>query len=61
VTLAKRVDGVMTALAAPQDFNLFVPGQEGMSPVIERHWLSFNRKSRVCSAPCKVRSKRPAL
>jgi photosystem II stability/assembly factor-like uncharacterized protein len=44
VTLAKRVDGVMTTLAAPQDFNLVVPGQEGMSPADRAALVEFQQR-----------------
>ena len=44
VSLAKRVDGVMTPLASPQDFNVVVPGQEGMSPSDRAALVEFQQK-----------------
>ena len=44
VSLAKRVDGVMTPLGAPQDFNVVVPGQEGMSPGDRAALVEFQQK-----------------
>jgi photosystem II stability/assembly factor-like uncharacterized protein len=45
VSIAKRVDGVMTPLAAPQDFNVVVPGQEGMSPGDRLALVEFQQKA----------------
>ena len=45
VAIAKRVDGVMTPLAAPQDFNVVVPGQEGMSASDRAALVEFQQKA----------------
>src|SRR5258705_2464121 len=45
VAIAKRVDGVMTPLSAPQDFNLVVPGQEGMASADRAALVEFQRKA----------------
>jgi photosystem II stability/assembly factor-like uncharacterized protein len=45
VAIAKRVDGVMTPLAAPQEFNVVVPGQEGMSPADRAALVEFQQKA----------------
>ncbi len=45
VSLARRVDGVLTPLAAPQDFNVVVPGQEGMSPGDRAALVEFQQKA----------------
>jgi photosystem II stability/assembly factor-like uncharacterized protein len=45
VSIAKRVDGVMTPLAAPQDFNVLVPGQESMSPADRVALVEFQQKA----------------
>lgn len=44
VSLAKRVDGVWTSLAQPQEFQIVVPGQEGMSPVDRQALVEFQQK-----------------
>ena len=44
VTLAKRVDGVMTTLGTPQDFRIVVEGQEGMSPADRAALVEFQQK-----------------
>ncbi|MEP6569878.1 MAG: glycosyl hydrolase [Acidobacteriota bacterium] len=45
VSIAKRVDGVMNPLAAPQDFNVLVPGQESMSPADRAALVEFQQKA----------------
>jgi hypothetical protein len=45
VAIAKRVDGVMTPLSAPQDFNLVVPGQEGMASADRAALVEFQEKA----------------
>jgi hypothetical protein len=44
VSVAKRVDGVMTALAQPQDFQVFVAGQEGMMASDRAALVEFQQK-----------------
>jgi photosystem II stability/assembly factor-like uncharacterized protein len=44
VSITKRVDGVMTALASPQEFNVIVPGQEGMTPGDRAALVEFQQK-----------------
>jgi hypothetical protein len=44
ISIAKRVDGVMTPLASPQEFNIVVPGQEGMSPADRVALVEFQQK-----------------
>jgi hypothetical protein len=44
VSVAKRVDGVMTPLASPQEFNVIVPGQEGMSAADRAALVEFQQK-----------------
>lgn len=45
VSIAKRVDGVMTSLATSQDFNVIVSGQEGMSPGDRAALVEFQQKA----------------
>jgi photosystem II stability/assembly factor-like uncharacterized protein len=45
VSIAKRVDGVMTPLAAPQDFNILVPGQEAMASGDRAALVEFQQKA----------------
>jgi len=45
VSIAKRVDGVMTPLSAPQDFNIVVPGQEGMASGDRAALVEFQQKA----------------
>ena len=45
VSIAKRVDGVMTSLSAPQDFNIVVPGQEGMASGDRAALVEFQQKA----------------
>jgi len=44
VSVARRVDGVMTPLGLPQDFNVAVPGQEGMSAGDRAALVDFQQK-----------------
>jgi hypothetical protein len=45
VSITKRVDGVMTPLAAAQDFNVVVFGQEGMSASDRASLVEFQQKA----------------
>jgi hypothetical protein len=45
VSIARRVDGVMTPLATPQDFNIVVPGQEGMAAGDRAALVEFQQKA----------------
>jgi hypothetical protein len=45
VSIEKRVDGVMTPLSAPQDFNIVVPGQEGMAAGDRAALVEFQQKA----------------
>jgi hypothetical protein len=45
VSIAKRVDGVMTPLAAPQDFNIVVTGQEAMASGDRAALVEFQQKA----------------
>ena len=45
VSFARRVGGVMTALAQPQDFRIVVEGQENMSPADRAALVEFQRKA----------------
>ena len=45
VSIAKRVDGVMTLLSAPQDFNIVVSGQEGMAASDRAALVEFQQKA----------------
>jgi photosystem II stability/assembly factor-like uncharacterized protein len=44
VSVAKRVDGVMTPLGQPQDFQVVVVGQEAMSPADRVALVDFQQK-----------------
>lgn len=44
VTVAKRVDGVMTSMAPPQEFQVVVEGQGGMSPADRAALVDFQQK-----------------
>ncbi len=44
VSVAKRVEGVMTPLGQPQEFQVIVPGQEGMSAADRAALVDFQRK-----------------
>ena len=44
VSLAKRVGGVMTPLSQPQEFQVVVPGQEGMSAAERAALVEFQQK-----------------
>ncbi len=44
VSFARRVAGVMTAMAAPQDFRIVVEGEESMSPADRVALVEFQRK-----------------
>lgn len=45
VSFARRVGGVMTSLAQPQDFRIVVEGQERMSPADHTALVEFQRKA----------------
>jgi hypothetical protein len=45
VSFAKRVDGVLTPLGQPQEFQVIVPGQEGMSPADRVALVEFQQKA----------------
>ncbi|MGI8837721.1 MAG: glycosyl hydrolase, partial [Pyrinomonadaceae bacterium] len=45
VSFARRVGGVMSALAQPQDFRIVVEGQERMSPADHAALVEFQRKA----------------
>jgi photosystem II stability/assembly factor-like uncharacterized protein len=45
VSVAKRVDGVLTPLGQPQEFQVIVPGQEGMSPADRVALVEFQQKA----------------
>ena len=45
VSIARRVDGVMTPLGSPQDFNVVVPGQQSMSPADRAALVEFQQKA----------------
>jgi hypothetical protein len=45
VSVAKRVGGMMTPLAPPQEFNVLVQGQEGMSPADRAALAEFQQKA----------------
>jgi photosystem II stability/assembly factor-like uncharacterized protein len=44
VSVAQRVDGVMTPLGQAQEFQVIVPGQEGMSPADRVALVEFQQK-----------------
>src|SRR5438105_93064 len=44
VSLAKRVDGVITSLGQPQEFQVIVEGQERMSPADRANLVEFQQK-----------------
>lgn len=45
VSLARRVDGVMSPLGSPQDFNVVVSGQQGMSSADRAALVEFQQKA----------------
>jgi hypothetical protein len=45
VALARRVDGVMSPLGSPQDFNVVVPGQQILSPADRAALVEFQQKA----------------
>ncbi|MEP6922602.1 MAG: glycosyl hydrolase [bacterium] len=45
VSLAKRIDGVMTPIGTPQEFRVVVEGQEAMSTADRATLVEFQRKS----------------
>lgn len=45
VSIAKRIDGVMTPIAAPQEFRVIVEGQEAMSAPDRASLVEFQRKA----------------
>jgi photosystem II stability/assembly factor-like uncharacterized protein len=45
VSVAKRVDGVLTPLGQTQEFQVIVPGQEGMSPADRVALVEFQQKA----------------
>ena len=44
VSMAKRVDGVITSLGQPQEFQVIVEGQERMSPADRANLVEFQQK-----------------
>lgn len=44
VSVAKRVDGAITPLGQPQEFNIFVEGQDEMSPADRAALVEFQQK-----------------
>ena len=61
VSLARRVGGVMTPFAQPQEFRIVVEGQDRMSPSDLAALIEFQRRERDYNAPCRVRWKRQTL
>ncbi|MEP6635834.1 MAG: glycosyl hydrolase [Acidobacteriota bacterium] len=45
VSIARRVDGVMTPIGSPQEFRIIVDGQEGMAPADRVALVEFQRKA----------------